>query len=186
LATVGPDGEPQAADLYYAETDDLTLYFISAAGSRHAANVARDPRVAATVHADSTHWRDIRGVQLEGTCARITGAERAKAWARYTAKFPFILTDVALTRVPEESLILYSFETAGELSEWEFGNTISRSRVTDHATHGSRSLKIGSAGKSSGHPSPQRVVRVARRFSDAPTVTTFLAVPGLPMESGSR
>ncbi len=96
LATVGPDGEPQAADLYYAETDDLTLYFISAADSRHATNVARDPRVAATVHANAPHWRDIRGVQLEGMCARVVGAGRAKAWARYTAKFPFVLTDASL------------------------------------------------------------------------------------------
>jgi uncharacterized protein YhbP (UPF0306 family) len=98
LATIGPDGEPQAADLYYAETGDLTLYFVSAANSRHAANVTHNPRVAATVHADSTGWRDIRGVQLEGTCTRVAGTERVKAWARYIAKFPFILTDPALAR----------------------------------------------------------------------------------------
>jgi uncharacterized protein YhbP (UPF0306 family) len=96
LATISPGGEPRAADLYYAEADDLALYFVSLAGSRHVANVARDPRVAATVHADSTRWRDIRGLQLEGTCARVAGAERAKAWARYTAKFPFVMADAAL------------------------------------------------------------------------------------------
>ena len=98
LATIGPHGQPQAADLYYAETDDLTLYFISVPGSRHAANIARDPRVAATIHADSARWRDIRGLQLEGTCAPVMGADRAGAWARYTAKFPFVLADVALAR----------------------------------------------------------------------------------------
>ena len=96
LATIGPDGEPQAADLYYAETDDLTLYFVSVANSRHASNLARQPRVAATVHARATHWRDIRGVQLEGTCTHVAGPERAAAWARYTAKFPFVLADAAL------------------------------------------------------------------------------------------
>ncbi len=98
LATVGPDGEPQAADLYYAETDDLTLYFVSATDSRHAANVARDPRVAVTIHATSAHWREIRGLQMEGLCHRVTGGERTRAWARYTAKFPFVLTDPALFR----------------------------------------------------------------------------------------
>ena len=98
LATIGPDGQPQAADLYYAETEDLTLYFVSAADSRHAANIARDPRVAATIHADAPHWRDIRGVQLEGRCVRVTGSERVRAWARYTTKFPFVLTDAALAR----------------------------------------------------------------------------------------
>jgi uncharacterized protein YhbP (UPF0306 family) len=98
LATSGPGGTPQAADVYYAETDDLGLYFVSLPGSRHAANIARDPHVAATVHADSTRWRDIRGVQLEGTCARVSAAERVAAYARYTAKFPFVLADAALAR----------------------------------------------------------------------------------------
>jgi uncharacterized protein YhbP (UPF0306 family) len=98
LASIGPDGEPQAADLYYAETNNLSLYFISVPGSRHAANLARDPRVAATIHGDSTRWRDIRGVQLEGTCIRVAGMEWAMAWTRYTAKFPFVLADAALAR----------------------------------------------------------------------------------------
>ncbi|MBS1252198.1 MAG: hypothetical protein MAG451_01236 [Anaerolineales bacterium] len=49
--------------------------------------------------------------------------------------------DVALSRVAEESLMLYSFETAGELDEWEFANTQSVGRVTDHATDGSQALK---------------------------------------------
>jgi uncharacterized protein YhbP (UPF0306 family) len=98
LATIGPDGQPQAADLYYAETDALALYFISIPGSRHATNIAHDPHVAATIHADSARWRDIRGVQLEGTCSRVLGSERAGAWVCYTAKFPFVLADAALGR----------------------------------------------------------------------------------------
>ena len=101
LATAGPDGQPQAADLYYVATDDLTLYFVSVPGSRHAVNIARNAQVAATIHADSTRWRDIRGVQLEGTCMPVTGAERARGWARYAAKFPFILADTALARALE-------------------------------------------------------------------------------------
>jgi uncharacterized protein YhbP (UPF0306 family) len=96
LATVGPDGAPHATDVYYAETGDLELYFVSGPGSCHSRNLAHDPRVAATVHADSTRWRDIRGVQLEGVCSRVTDAERAVAWARYTAKFPAMLADAAL------------------------------------------------------------------------------------------
>lgn len=98
LATLGPDGDPQAADVYYAETDDLALYFVSVPGSRHAANIARDPRVAVTIHADSSLWRDIRGLQMEGTCALVTGDQRAGVWARYTNKFPFVLADAALSR----------------------------------------------------------------------------------------
>jgi uncharacterized protein YhbP (UPF0306 family) len=98
LATLGPDGQPQATDVYYVGSDDLNLYFISIPGSRHAANIARNPQVAATIHADSARWRDIRGVQLEGICARLSGAERAAAYARYAARFPFVLADAALAR----------------------------------------------------------------------------------------
>ena len=99
LATIGPGGAPQAADLYYvhyAETDDLALYFVSVPGSRHARNLARDARVAVAIHAPATRWRDIRGVQMEGMGAHVSDAERVVAWARYTAKFPFVLADAAL------------------------------------------------------------------------------------------
>lgn len=96
LASIGPDGSPQAANLYYAQAGDWALYFVSVPGSRHAANLARDPRVAVTIHADSQGWRDIRGLQLEGTCSRVSGARRAEAWACYIARFPFVLTDAAL------------------------------------------------------------------------------------------
>jgi len=96
LATIGPDGAPHATDVYYAETGDLALYFASGPGSCHSRNLAHDPRMAATVHADSTRWRDIRGVQLEGVCRRVTAEERVAAWARYTAKFSLMLADAAM------------------------------------------------------------------------------------------
>ncbi len=96
LATVGPDGAPHATDVYYAETHNLELYFVSIPGSRHARNLAPDSRVAAAIHADSTRWRDIRGVQLEGACSRVTAEERVAAWACYAAKFSIMLADAAL------------------------------------------------------------------------------------------
>ena len=96
LATIGPDGAPHATDVYYAETGDLELYFASGPGSCHSRNLAHDPRVAATVHADSTRWRDIRGVQLEGICSRVTAEERVAAWTRYTAKFSLMLADAVV------------------------------------------------------------------------------------------
>jgi uncharacterized protein YhbP (UPF0306 family) len=113
LATIGDRGEPQAADLYYALLNDLPLRggplsaqwpvvearlcFISAESSRHVANIGHNARIACTIHVVSSGWRDIRGVQIEGTCARITGPEQAQAWACYVARFPFVLTDPSLT-----------------------------------------------------------------------------------------
>ena len=46
LATVAEDGRPQAAPLFYAETDDLALIFISEKKARHSQNIARQKRVA--------------------------------------------------------------------------------------------------------------------------------------------
>lgn len=98
LATRGSQGEPQAADLYYVLLDGLKMGFISSASSRHIANIRRDPRVACTVHAMATQWRDIRGVQIEGTCAPLSGWEGMRAWARYVARFPFVLRDAPLRK----------------------------------------------------------------------------------------
>jgi uncharacterized protein YhbP (UPF0306 family) len=96
LATCGDRGEPQAADLYYVLLDGLRLAFISAASSRHVANIRRDPRVACTIHAVVAEWRAIRGIQIEGTCAPLTGWEGMRTWARYLARFPFVLRDAPL------------------------------------------------------------------------------------------
>lgn len=96
LATCGERGEPQAADLYYVLLDGLRLAFISSPSSRHVANIRRDPRVACTIHAVAAEWRAIRGVQIEGTCAPLSGWEGMRAWARYVARFPFILRDAPL------------------------------------------------------------------------------------------
>jgi uncharacterized protein YhbP (UPF0306 family) len=96
LATIGPEGQPQVADLYYTQTPDLKLYFVSSNDSRHVHNITRDDRVAGTVHAVSSRWRDIHGMQLEGVCAPVPKADKAVAWARYLAKYPFVMCDPIL------------------------------------------------------------------------------------------
>ena len=89
LATNGPDG-PWAAGLYFA-SDGLTLYFLSDPASRHGRDIAANPRVAAAIHEDYKDWREIRGVQLEGTAEPVAGAaDLARAWEVYLAKFPFV------------------------------------------------------------------------------------------------
>lgn len=96
LATVGPGGEPHVADLYYAPFSGLNLDFVSTGQSLHIRNIARDSRVALTIHADSQRWRDIVGIQMQAHCSALKGVESATAWAGYTARFPFILTDPVL------------------------------------------------------------------------------------------
>jgi uncharacterized protein YhbP (UPF0306 family) len=91
LATVGLAGEPMAASLFYASDDALRLYWTSGTSSRHSRNLARQARVAVTVHGETWSWTDIAGVQMEGDAAIIpAGPAWTAAWERYRAKFPFV------------------------------------------------------------------------------------------------
>jgi uncharacterized protein YhbP (UPF0306 family) len=90
LATAGPGGAPQAADLFFVADQALNLYFVSSPGSRHSRALISDPQVAATVHAETWEWQAISGLQLEGRVRALDGAEREAALARYSAKFPFV------------------------------------------------------------------------------------------------
>jgi uncharacterized protein len=96
LATVAEDGRPQAAPLFFAETDDLSLIFISETKVRHSRNIARDRRVAAAIYADGQQWQSIRGVQLEGECVALSGPAADQARTVYLAKYPFIKADKLL------------------------------------------------------------------------------------------
>ncbi|MBI4494188.1 MAG: pyridoxamine 5'-phosphate oxidase family protein [Chloroflexi bacterium] len=89
LATVGEEG-PWAAGLFYA-SEGFTLYFLSDPRTRHGRNLEANPRVAATIHEDYRDWRQIKGVQMEGTCQRVEGKlDQAKAVAVYLKKYPFV------------------------------------------------------------------------------------------------
>jgi uncharacterized protein YhbP (UPF0306 family) len=90
LATIAADGRPQAAPVFFAEMDDLSLIFISEQKSRHSQNIKRDGRVAATIYADGQSWQSIRGMQLEGVCTALKGEAAQAARTVYLAKYPFI------------------------------------------------------------------------------------------------
>ena len=112
LATTGPGGEPQAAAVFYAADDQLNIYFLSAPSSRHGRNLNRNSRVAATVQADGQPWREIRGLQIEGTARETEGArETARAGGVYGLRFQFmrgILDDRDLTPEAGASSVLRS------------------------------------------------------------------------------
>ncbi|NMG28319.1 pyridoxamine 5'-phosphate oxidase family protein [Aromatoleum evansii] len=92
LATQGPEG-PWAAAVFYVN-DGPDVYSLSAPSTRHARNLAADPRVAATVQDDYSDWRQVRGIQLEGDVTRLDVPASAQAATRFARKFPF--TDARL------------------------------------------------------------------------------------------
>lgn len=91
LATIGPSGEPQAAAVFYAADEQLSLYFLSSPSSRHSQNLMHDARVAATVHGDGQAWQAIRGVQIEGAVQLIEDPALLEEAARtYAERFDFL------------------------------------------------------------------------------------------------
>lgn len=102
LATHGPQGL-WAAAVFYAN-QGFDLYFLSAAHTRHAQNMAASPGVAATIQADYSDWAAIKGIQLEGTARLLQGPEREAAITHYAARYDFLnkpisVIEAALARV---------------------------------------------------------------------------------------
>lgn len=88
IATHGPEGLWSAAVFYANEKFDL--YFLSAPSTRHALNLAANPRVAVTIQEDYGDWRAIQGIQLEGSVSRLRGADQARAILLYGKKFSIV------------------------------------------------------------------------------------------------
>jgi hypothetical protein len=69
LATTG-DGAVHAASVMYAP-DRFDLYWMSDPRTRHSQHLERNQAIAATVAPDYADFREIRGLQIAGTAARV-------------------------------------------------------------------------------------------------------------------
>jgi len=104
LATLEPDGAPQATTVSYA-SDGEAIFFGCAEASRKARNLARDHRVAITINLPYQDWAQIRGVSLSGRARQLTdGEEIARASVLFMAKYPEIAQYVA---APGDELALF-------------------------------------------------------------------------------
>jgi PPOX class probable F420-dependent enzyme len=83
VATLGPDGFPQAALVGMAATERGELVFDASASSRKVANIRRDPRIAAVVG-----WEDEVTMQVEGRADVPQGADRDRCLEAYFLTFP--------------------------------------------------------------------------------------------------
>jgi uncharacterized protein YhbP (UPF0306 family) len=95
LATVGPDGLPNAAAVFYAAGYDLNLYFLSEERTEHGQNMLKQTAIAATVQADGQDWRGIRGLQLRGHARLVNTGELPRAVAVYGSRFAFVASLLA-------------------------------------------------------------------------------------------
>ncbi len=88
LATTGPAG-PWAAPVFYVP-EGFELTFLSSPRSRHASDLATDPRCGVALFPEPGGWAEIRGVQMAGKVERLEGGARRAALARYVRRFPFV------------------------------------------------------------------------------------------------
>lgn len=104
LATLWPDGRPQATTVSYA-SDGLGLFFGCGEGSQKARNLARDDRVSLTINLPYADWSQIRGVSLFGRARRLTAANDVEHFAGlFRAKFPEVAQYVS---AGEEGLAMF-------------------------------------------------------------------------------
>jgi len=126
------DGEdaPHAAALFYAVDEKLRFYVVTDPSSQHGMAMLSRGIVAGTVHRDEQQWHEIQGVQFCGVCRQVEGSERSKAWALYTARFPFMasgnlvltgaLARTAMWRIETEWMRLIDNRLGfGHKEEWQ-------------------------------------------------------------------
>ena len=90
LATADPD--PWSAPVYYLYRD-RRFYFFSSASSRHVTAALASGRCAAAIFRDGDDWREIEGLQMDGTLERVApGAEAVGAFTAYVGRFPTVRT----------------------------------------------------------------------------------------------
>lgn len=87
LATLRPDGWPQATTVGFAH-EDLTLYFLCGPDSQKARNLSRDARVSLTIDHDADRILDIVGLSMAGRATRVRDeAEAEKALRLVMARY---------------------------------------------------------------------------------------------------
>jgi PPOX class probable F420-dependent enzyme len=87
LATVRPDGYPQATTVTYAN-DGLTLYFACDRDSQKVRNLRRSPKVSLTINKDTADWKKITGLSMGATAKVLERpADTRRALALLARKF---------------------------------------------------------------------------------------------------
>jgi nitroimidazol reductase NimA-like FMN-containing flavoprotein (pyridoxamine 5'-phosphate oxidase superfamily) len=97
IATVRPDGWPQATIVGYAN-EGWSLYFLIYRDSQKFQNIGRDNRVAITVGSEPAEIQQIKAVYAGCTVEEVTdSAERSRVWDLLARRHPN-LTDLAAPR----------------------------------------------------------------------------------------
>ena len=126
LATVRPDGWPQATTVGYTH-DGLTLYFLCAPESQKAANLSRDDRVSLTIDHDTPQVMEITGLSMAARAQLVEDpGEAAHALSMIMARYaPQNTLPLDRTPRPEDLRIFRVTPTVISLLDYSkgFGHT---------------------------------------------------------------
>jgi uncharacterized protein YhbP (UPF0306 family) len=87
LATV-KDNKPWVCEVHFSYDDDLNLYFISSAKTRHAQEIMQNPRVAGNIVTQHHKDQKVRCVEFEGTAEALESKEaEATAYKAYVNRY---------------------------------------------------------------------------------------------------
>jgi hypothetical protein len=88
IATVRPDGYPQATTVSYAH-DGLSIYFGTGSESQKARNIVANRKVSLTVNLPYANWAEIRGLSIGGQAEPLRDPSRIEhAAGLLLRKFP--------------------------------------------------------------------------------------------------
>ena len=89
IATVRPDGYPQATTVSYVN-DGMTIYFGTTETAQKAKNIAENDKVSITVNRAYSDWKEIEGLSMAATAYLVTDPEEEER-----------ITDLMLEKFPQ-------------------------------------------------------------------------------------
>ncbi len=121
IATVRPDGWPQATTVGYAN-EGLSLYFLCGLESQKARNLARDDRVSLTIDDETPQVMEITGVSLAGRAQRVLDrAEGEKIMRLLTARYPSQRSPLPEMPTPDQVALFRVVPTVVSLLDYSKG-----------------------------------------------------------------
>jgi nitroimidazol reductase NimA-like FMN-containing flavoprotein (pyridoxamine 5'-phosphate oxidase superfamily) len=118
LATIRPDGYPQATTVSYAN-DGLRIYVGIGANSQKANNIRHCNKVSLTINTDYSDWNHIKGLSIGATAEILSDLEEIKhASACMIKRFPQIAewarsmqaAEVALVKITPQIISVLDYE----------------------------------------------------------------------------
>ncbi|WP_151637757.1 pyridoxamine 5'-phosphate oxidase family protein [Noviherbaspirillum aerium] len=118
LATIRPDGYPQATTVSYAN-DGMNIYVGIGKDSQKAHNLRRNNKVSLTINAPYKEWNEIKGLSISGTAEFLNDTQELKHAADCMIKrFPQLLewtrsnqtNDVLLLKIRPQFLSVLDYQ----------------------------------------------------------------------------